>query len=63
MYSLSGWTDDNCGGNKGEEVYMLNRTNNDAGFCQVLDDSARWTEWKSMQAWAEEPLYVPDGKS
>ena len=63
MYSLSGWTDDDCGGKGGVEVYMLNRTNNDAGFCQVLDDSARWTEWKSMLKWAIVSEYVPDGKS
>ena len=63
MYSLSGWTDDDCGAKGGVEVYMLNRTKNDAGFCQALDDSARWTEWKSMLKEAVESEYVPDGKS
>ena len=42
---------------------MQNRTNNEDGFCQVLDDSARRTEWKSMLKWAIESEYVGDGKS
>lgn len=51
LNSFSAWSKKEC---QGVELFAQNRTGNDAGFCQVLDDGAKWTEWKSMLKWAIE---------
>ena len=50
MHQFSAWTDDKCM-DAGGEVFGLNRTGDDKGFCLVLDDSTRWQEWKCVRTY------------
>ena len=48
IHSFSAWTTDDC---YGDEVFGLNQTGHEAGFCQVLDDNSRWREWQCVLHW------------